>query len=50
MKANEHYEKFQFIDENGKALDDDQNEYRDENGCCVYVCEEDRHHFQVVKL
>ena len=25
------------IDKNGKGLDDDLNEYRDENGNCVYV-------------
>jgi hypothetical protein len=35
------YEEFSFIDENGKALDDDYNEYRNEAGCCIYVKEAD---------
>jgi hypothetical protein len=44
------YENFQHIDENGKALDDDYNEYRDETGCCVYVEKKYRHNFRVIKL
>jgi hypothetical protein len=44
------YENFQNIDENGKALDDDYNEYRDESGCCVYVDKKYRHNFNVIKL
>ena len=38
------------IDENGKALDDDYNEYSDETGCCVYVEKKYRHNFRVIKL
>jgi hypothetical protein len=44
------YENFQYIDENGKALDDDYNEYRDESGSCVYVEKKYRHNFRVIKL
>ena len=47
---NASYEHFDYIDENGKALDENFNEYRDSEGCCVYVCKEDRHHFSTIKL
>jgi hypothetical protein len=46
---NPKYEHFKFINENGKALDDNFNEYRDESGCCVYVSKSHRKNFQVVK-
>ncbi len=44
------YDQFQFIDENGKALDDNHNEYRDESGCCIYVSKPFRKHFDMVEL
>ena len=50
QEENPNYENFQFIDENGKALDDNHNEYRDENGSCVYVSKPFRKHFDMVEL
>jgi len=50
MIAKFFYEQIYFIDENGKALDEDWNEFRDENGECVYIQEEDRGFFTTIKL
>ena len=49
MKKKELYEKITFITEKGKALDDDLNEFRNENGECVYIPTEDRVLFIIVK-
>ena len=38
------------IDENGKALDEDLNEYRDENGECLYIPSEKWENFKQIKL
>jgi hypothetical protein len=35
-----------IIDENGKAYDDDLNEYRDENGECLYIPKKYWKHFE----
>ena len=43
-------DQFQFITVNGKALDLDLNEYRDENGQIVYVPIEFRSLFKTVEL
>lgn len=50
MSAKFFYEQIYFIDENGKALDEDWNEFRDENGECVYIPEEHRGFFTIIKL
>lgn len=47
-KTNELYEHFEFINENGKALDDYFNDYLDEDGEVVYVPQEDWHLFKMV--
>ena len=39
------YERFDFIDGNGRALDDYHNEFRDEQGEVVIVPREDWHLF-----
>ena len=44
------YEQFQYIDEDGRALDDDLNELRDSEGAIFIVPEEDRHFFKQVKI
>lgn len=43
-------DQFEFITVNGKALDLDLNEYRDENGQIVYVPIEFRSLFKTVEL
>lgn len=43
-------DQFQLITVNGKALDLDLNEYRDENGQIVYVPVEFRSLFKTVEL
>lgn len=50
MSAKFFYDQIYFIDENGKALDEDWNEFRDENGECVYISEEDRGFFTTINL
>lgn len=50
MSAKFFYEQIYFIDESGKALDENWNEFRDENGECVYIPEEDRQFFTVISL
>lgn len=39
------YDMFQFIDDNGIALDDEGNELRDSEGAIFVVPEKDRHYF-----
>jgi hypothetical protein len=48
MSAKFFYEQIYFIDENGKALDENWNEFRDEDGKCVYISEEDRSFFTII--
>lgn len=43
-------DQFEYITVNGKALDLDLNEYRDENGQIVYVPIEFRSMFKTVEL
>jgi hypothetical protein len=43
------YELINFIDENGIALDDSLNEFRNENGEIVIIPELDRQYFKQVK-
>ncbi len=43
-------DQFQFITVNGKALDLDLNEYRDENGQIVFIPIEFRSMFKTVEL
>jgi hypothetical protein len=43
-------DQFEYITVNGKALDLDLNEYRDENGLIVYVPIEFRSMFKTVEL
>lgn len=50
MSAKFFYDQIHFIDESGKVLDDNWNEFRDENGECVYIQEEDRGFFVTIKL
>ena len=42
------YQQFNYINENGKALDDNLNEFRDENGAAVYVPEENWNLFEII--
>jgi len=42
------YQQFSYINENGKALDDNLNEFRDENGAAVYVPEENWNLFEII--
>ena len=48
MSAKFFYDQIYFIDENGKALDESWNEFRDEYGECVYIPEEDRGFFTTI--
>lgn len=50
MSAKFFYDQIYFIDDNGKALDEDWNEFRDENGECIYIPEEDRVFFTTINL
>ena len=43
------YELINFIDENGIALDDSLNEFRNENGEIVIIPELERQYFKQVK-
>ena len=43
------YELINFIDENGIALDDSLNEFRNENGEIVIIPELERRYFKQVK-
>lgn len=40
---------FNYINENGLALDDYGNEFRDENGQIIIVPESERHLYKVMK-
>ena len=42
-------EHVEFINENGKALDEFWNEFRDEDGQVVYIQNELRHLFKIVE-
>jgi hypothetical protein len=43
------YELINFIDQNGIALDDDLNEFRNEHGSIVVIPEMDRRYFKQVE-
>ena len=43
------YELINFIDQNGIALDDDLNEFRNEQGSIVIIPENDRRYFKQVE-
>ena len=43
------YELINFIDQNGIALDDNLNEFRNENGSIVVIPEMDRRYFKQVE-
>jgi len=42
-----YYDRFQYINEDGKALDEYLNEFRDEEGACIYVPKKDWHLFTI---
>jgi hypothetical protein len=42
------YEKFRYINQSGKALDNSYNEYRTESGELFYVPKKDRYIFEMV--
>ena len=43
------YELINFIDQNGIALDDDLNEFRNEQGSIVIIPENDRRYFKQIE-
>jgi len=45
----EDYELITFIDQDGKALDDDLNEFRNENGEIVIIPEMERKYFTQIE-
>lgn len=47
-KINPDYEKFKYINQSGKALDDNYNDYLTENGEVVYVSKPDRFKYEMV--
>ena len=44
-----HYDKIKYITTDGKALDDSLNEFRDEEGCCIYIPESDWNLFEIIE-